>query len=307
MIPINAEADARLAALMDCEGCAYVERTSYGLRPVVQFRQTSSDLLLTEVGDAMGVRPDYARGKCKVDSAVLIEPLLATIIPYTCAHHEQFEIVHEFSARVLRNGRRRLTAGERAWRTRAANRVHTLNHSPAPGRTLRLPDRRVALSWAAAVVDSEGHLTLTGLKGFWNDPTNLEAVRAMQPRIEVSNTNKKMIVVVERVLRGGGIYVHRPPARRPCWTWSVSSPMTTVGVLDDVIPYLRAKQPEGRALRTYASLMMADNANLKTRERRPDSSLERRRDAALALLAAKEVVRLRRAGAEPGPSRSLEG
>src|SRR5262249_40460825 len=109
---------ARLAALLDAEGSAHIYEKDGRWRPVVSFRQTSSDPLLYEVARAMGTRPKLDHGSAEARSARQVVALLERVLPWTSAHYEQFQLVREFASRVEEGGGRRLSAAEVRWRRR---------------------------------------------------------------------------------------------------------------------------------------------------------------------------------------------
>lgn len=289
-------ADARLAALLDAEGSAHIYEKDGRWRPAVSFRQTSSDPLLYEVARAMGTRPKLDHGSSEVRSASQIIRLLDRVLPWTSAHFEQFQLVREFARRVEQGGGRRLSAADVRWRRRAQNRVRSLNAKPRPGRELAFASREMALSGAGGLLDGEGHISVGGLAAFAASGYDLRLLAEMMPRVAVKSTCRQLVVMLERILRGGTPDERAArPGRRPMWEWVVSSPLPVHGVLTDVLPYLKAKHAEADAVRRYAGLILADNASHHQRVRRPAESLEARAAVLAELRHAKGAVEATRA------------
>lgn len=92
------------------------------------------------------------------------------------------------------------------------------------------------IAWAAGLFEGEGCLTI--LHARYKDRVT------PYPRIQMSNTDKDLLIRFSEVMRGGSIYSKKTGAlsKKPQWMWQIADKAGVKQAIETLYPWLSVKR-----------------------------------------------------------------
>lgn len=111
------------------------------------------------------------------------------------------------------------------------------------------------LAYIAGLFDGEGNVHIHVARRRGQKPQ-----RFLQ--IKITNTNKEVVDFAQKTLKLGSITSRKYPSRKREWVWRACS-RHAAGILENLMPYLKAKQERAKLAIKFQSLLGYRNFHLK--------------------------------------------
>lgn len=118
----------------------------------------------------------------------------------------------------------------------------------------------VLLSYLGGIVDGEGHIGMSKIKGHKTVKHYGNQSACYSVRIAVGMVDPRVPELLHKTF-GGSCTEERVPDRRSMWRWSVGSRKKALTVLSALHPYLIVKRRQAEVLMDYCSICPAHRRN----------------------------------------------
>lgn len=101
---------------------------------------------------------------------------------------------------------------------------------------------------------------------------------AISPRVYINNTKKLLLDFIEDLTKYGNIggpYNSNNPKRKPMYTWIITGQRKVKDFLEEILPYLLAKQPQAEAVMRFCKSRLSHQNYRYTQEDWEDAELVR--------------------------------
>ena len=108
-------------------------------------------------------------------------------------------------------------------------------------------------AWLAGFVDGEGTISLNKRERVYSHVYNLSSRISLVPKFQISNTDKKILLDIQRTLGFGSVTIVRRkrPNVRTGWIFSSQTRNDILYILELIYPYLKLKKKHAELLILY--------------------------------------------------------